>query len=135
MRPARSVSLPWPPSSSLCLRSLVARISRFASLEFMITSPLIFGQPSWLVLAMATAPGSRSAAGMRLVRRRTIRASLVPQALGLGLVERQLPGHGAVVGGRGAAGGGAPSAPSGGGAAGTGSGGSGRCAARSRAPA
>src|SRR4051794_6919536 len=90
MRPARIVSLPWPPSSSLCLRSLRARIVPLSSFLCMIRSPLIFGQPSWLVLATAPAAGSRTTTPANSVSLRTMSASLLAQAVGFSLVEGEL---------------------------------------------
>src|SRR3954469_8553279 len=93
MRPARMVSLPWPPSSSLCLLRFVATIAPLSSALCIFRSPLIFGQPSWLVLAIAAAPGSRTATAIRGVILRTMPPSLLAQAVRFSLVEGELAGH------------------------------------------
>src|SRR5437763_11702943 len=90
------VSPPWPPSSSLCLSRLVAVIAPLWSALCMIRSPSILGQPSWLVLASAAALGATRARASSGISRR-IGTSLLAQALRLGLVERELARHRAVV--------------------------------------
>src|SRR3954469_8095241 len=91
-------SLPWPPSSSLCRLRLVATIAPLSSALCMIRSPLILGQPSWLVEATAAAPGSIRTTLPKRVSLRTIGPSLLaPQPLRLRLVEGELAGRRAVV--------------------------------------
>src|SRR4051794_28566010 len=97
MRPARIVSLPWPPSSSLCLLRFVATIEPFSSALCIFRSPLIFGHPSWLVLARAAAPGSRTATPSSGVILRTMPPSLLAQAVRFSLVEGELALHRGVV--------------------------------------
>src|SRR3954462_6154778 len=92
-------SLPWPPSSSLCRLRLVGTIAPLSSALCMIRSPLILGQPSWLVEATAAAPGSIRATLPKSVSLRTIGPSLLAsQPLRLRLVEGELALHRAVVG-------------------------------------
>src|SRR3954462_941344 len=91
-------SLPWPPSSSLCRLRLVGTIAPLSSALCMIRSPLILGQPSWLVEATAAAPGSSRTTLPKSVSLRTIRRSLLAsQPLRLRLVEGELAGRRAIV--------------------------------------